>query len=559
MLQPASNYSELFRDFRWSIPPRFNIGVACIDRWAMADPDRVALIRYQAGGKTETISYGALKRDSDRLAHALHARNIRRGDPVAILLPQSVETVLGHIAAYKLGAIAVPLANVFGSDALSYRLRISGAKAILTDDVGIRKLGDITATLADLETIISSEGSGGGAEDLASMLEPFDNPFTSEATSPDDPALMIFTSGTTGPPKGALHGHRVLLGHLPGIAFSHEFLPKPDDVMWTPSDWAWAGGLLNVLLPSLYFGVPVVFGPFQRFEPESAFALMADVGVRNAFFPPTAIRMLRSVSSPRDRFALNLRTIGSAGESLGGDTYDWAQRTLGITINEFYGQTECNCVLGSCATLGISRAGAIGMPVPGHRVAIIDDQGRKLPPGTLGQIAVKRPDPVMFLEYWQQPEATSEKFIGDWMTTGDQGIMDEDGYFRFVGRDDDVITSAGYRIGPTDIEDCLIGHPAVAIAAAIGKPDPLRTEIVKAFVQLRPGYTPSETLAADIKRFVRTRLSAAEYPRELDFVDEIPLTTTGKVIRRVFRERAIDEIDATKGAADETGPISAIE
>jgi acetyl-CoA synthetase len=545
MLAPAASYSEIIREFRWLIPSRFNIGVACADSWAKAEPDRVALMRYETGGSIETISYGVLRAESNRLAQALRARGIKRGDRVAILLPQSLETVLGHLATYKLGAIAVPLAALFGSEALSYRLRMSGAKAILTNAAGLGKLAEISGDLPELEVIASSDGPDGGAEGFWQLLEPFDKDFVAEDTSPDDPALMIFTSGTTGPPKGALHAHRVLLGHLPGIAFSHEFMPRPGDRMWTPSDWAWAGGLLNVLLPSLYFGVPVVFGPFQRFDAEGALTLMAEAGVRNAFLPPTAIRMLRGVANPIERYELKLRTIGAAGESLGGDTYEWSKSALGITVNEFYGQTECNCVLGSCAAIGVSRAGATGMPVPGHRVAILDDEGHELPAETLGQIAVKRPDPVMFLEYWRQPEATAEKFVGDWMITGDQGIMDEEGYFRFVGRDDDVIISAGYRIGPTEIEDCLTGHPAVALSAAIGKPDPLRTEIVKAFIQLRPGYIASETLAEDIKHFVRTRLSAAEYPRELAFVDEIPLTTTGKVIRRIFREKIMEETEVS--------------
>jgi acetyl-CoA synthetase len=260
--------------------------------------------------------------------------------------------------------------------------------------------------------------------------------------------------------------------------------------------------------------------------------------------------MLRGVPDPLGRFDLRLRTIGAAGESLGREAYEWSRSTLGITVNEFYGQTECNYVLGSCAALDVTRAGAIGKPVPGHRVAILDTAGNELRAGELGQIAIRRPDPVMFLEYWRQPEATAAKFVGDWMTTGDQGIMDEDGYFRFVGRDDDLITSAGYRIGPGEIEDCLIGHPAVALAAAVGKPDPLRTEIVKAFVVLRQGYAPSDALAEEIKRFVRTRLSAAEYPRELAFVDEIPLTTTGKVIRRIFRDEVMREAGAAPAAVD---------
>ena len=283
---------------------------------------------------------------------------------------------------------------------------------------------------------------------------------------------MVYTSGTTGPPKGALHAHRVLLGHLPGIEVPHEFLPQPGDRFWTPADWAWAGGLLNVLLPGLHYGVPVVAARHEKFDPEEAFAVMAKLGVRNAFIPPTALRMLRSAPHPRGRHAIRLRSVGSGGEALGAETYEWGKSALGLTINEFYGQTECNLVVASCAAIGVSRPGAIGKPVPGHTVAVIRPDGSVCAAGELGQIAIRRPDPVMFLEYWGKPDATRDKFIGDWMTTGDQGVVDDDGYLRFVGRDDDVITSSGYRIGPGEIEDCLIRHPAVALAAVVGKPDP---------------------------------------------------------------------------------------
>jgi acetyl-CoA synthetase len=362
------------------------------------------------------------------------------------------------------------------------------------------------------------------------MVDGHSPDFVAADTGPDDPALMIFTSGTTGPPKGALLPHRVLLGHLPGVQMAYEFLPQAGDLMWTPADWAWAGGLLNALLPSLYLGVPVVAARFQKFDPESALVLMEKMCVRNAFIPPTALRMLKSVSDIDDRFRLKLRSVCSAGESLGRETFEWARTELGVTPNEFYGQTECNLVLGSCAGIGVSRAGAIGKTVPGHRVSIIDQEGRRVKPGEVGQIAVARPDPVMFL--------------GDWMTTGDQGTEDEDGYVTFFGRDDDVITSAGFRIGPGEIEDCLTSHPAVAFAAVVGKPDVLRTEIVKAYVVLRDGVAGSAELAAEISQWVRERLSAHEYPREVEFVDSMPLTTTGKVIRRIFRDRAKHESDA---------------
>ena len=535
VLPAASDYDALCRAFRWRVPAHYNIGVDVCDRWAEIEPGRIAIFHVGAGSAVEEISYGALRESSNRLANALAGHGIGRGDRVAILLPQAPAVAASHIAIYKLGAIALPLAILFGNEAISYRLKDSGARALITNARGLEKLAGARAALPDLELVLSIDGPAAGAEDFHAVLARAAGDFTPAATTSDDPALMVYTSGTTGPPKGALHAHRVLIGHLPGIEFPHEFLPQPGDRFWTPADWAWAGGLLNVLLPALHYGVPVVAQKVEKFDPEEAYALMARMNVRNAFVPPTALRMLRS--APRPQAGIRLRSVGSGGEALGAETYEWGKSALGVTINEFYGQTECNLVLASCAALGVSRAGAIGKPVPGHTVAVIRPDGSQCAPGELGQIAIKRPDPVMFLEYWGKPDATRDKFIGDWMSTGDQGIIDPEGYFQFIGRDDDVITSAGYRIGPTEIEDCLIRHPAVALAAVVGKPDPVRTEIVKAFIVLKSGQAPSDALAADIKDFVKTRLSAHEYPREVAFIQQMPMTTTGKVIRRLLRER----------------------
>ena len=536
VLPAARDYGALYRSFRWQIPARYNIGVDVCDRWAEIDPSRTAIFNLGADGMVEEVSYGALREASNRLANALAARGIGRGDRIALLLAQGTAVAVSHIAIYKLGAIALPLAMLFGVDAIAYRLQDSGARALITNAQGLAKLAAGRDVASDLEFVWSIDGPTDGAEDFNAVLSRAACDFASVGTTPDDPALMVYTSGTTGPPKGALHAHRVLLGHLPGIEFPHEFLPQPGDRFWTPADWAWAGGLLNVLLPGLHYGVPVVAQKFDKFDPEQAFSVMAKVGVRNAFIPPTALRMLRSV--PRPNANVRLRSVGSGGEALGAETYEWGKSALGITINEFYGQTECNLVLASCAAIDVSRPGAIGKPVPGHRVAVIRPDGSRCAVGELGQIAIERPDPVMFLQYWGKPDATREKFIGEWMTTGDQGVTDADRYVAFVGRDDDVITSSGYRIGPTEIEDCLIRHPAVALAAVVGKPDALRTEIVKAFVVLKSGHAPSEALAADIQGYVKTRLSAHEYPREVAFIDEMPMTTTGKVIRRLLRQRA---------------------
>ncbi len=538
MLERRETYEALYRDFRWNVPERFNIGAACSDHWAAQEPNRVALVEDTDAGISPTLSYGELSRQSNSLAAWLVSQGVNRGDRVALLLPQSFATAIAHIAIYKIGAIALPLAMVFGAEALEYRLTTAGAKAIIVAPEALEKLAMVRANLPDLQIKISAEGDSGDAVGLDRVLAETSPDFTALDTRADDPSMMIFTSGTTGMPKGALHGHRVLLGHMPGVQMHHESRRPVVD----------AGGLgmgrwiAERFVASLYLGIPVVAGRHAKFDPEAALGLAEKQKIRNMFVPPTALRMLRTVENISDRFDLDIRTIGSGGEALGRETFDWAKKELGISINEFYGQTECNLVLSACSALGVAKPGAIGLPVPGHRVAVIDAEGNVVPSGETGQIAVARPDPVMFLEYWDNAKATKEKFIGDWMTTGDQGVVDGDGYVHFFGRDDDVITSAGYRIGPVEIEDCLTGHPAVALAAAIGKPDELRTEIVKAYLVLKPGHQPSGTLASEIQTWVRERLSAHEYPREIEFVDSMPLTSTGKVIRREFRDRAREEM-----------------
>ncbi len=540
-------FDDLKRTFRWEIPSRLNMGVDVSDRWAARDPGRPAILSRRPDGGADVTTFGDLARLSNRFANVLAAHGVGRGDRVAILLPQSVEAVVAHVAAYKLGAVALPLSILFGVDALKYRLSRAGAKVVIATGQAAERVAEVAPDCPDLSLVIAADGRAPGAVSLQALMERASDAFTAAETGPRDPALMIFTSGTTGMPKPALHGHSVLLGHLPGIDLSQDSLGQAGDVMWTPADWAWAGGLLNALMPALHFGVPVVAHRFEKFDPELACRLMADFRVTNAFLPPTALKLMRQLTGIRQRHALSLRAVGSAGEALGREAYGWAQAELGIPVNEFYGQTECNAVIGSAHALGVGKPGFIGKAIPGHEVAILGAGGEPVGPGEMGEIAVRRPDPVMFLEYAGDPAATAGKFVGDWMTTGDAGMMDEDGYIAFVGRDDDVITSAGYRIGPGEIEDCLLSHPAVQLAVAVGKPDPVRTEVVKAYVRLKPGETGDAALADALKAHVRERLSAHEYPREIAFVDDIPMTTTGKLIRRGFRDRARAETEDAAG------------
>lgn len=540
MLPKASTYEELLARFEWTVPERFNMGVAVCDRWADSEPDRTALILDR---EYRTVTFGELRDLSNRIANVLIERGAMLGGRVGILLPQTLETAASHIAVYKMGAIAVPLFVLFGPEALEHRIVDASINHVITNRDGAKKLRAISADARKDLHIFTIDGAHADLEiiDLHRLCAEVSDDFMPVHTAADDPALIIYTSGTTGAPKGALHAHRVLIGHLPGVEMHHAPFPEPDSVIWTPADWAWIGGLLDVLLPALYYGVPVVTRRFDKFTAEDAFALLERRKVTNAFLPPTALKMMRAAYPNEPPCPLELRTVGSGGEMLGAELIDWGQRVLGVTINEFYGQTECNLIVSSCAAIFDPRPGVMGRPVPGHTVSVIDAHGRECPADEQGLIAVRRPDPVMFLEYWNKPEATRDKFIGDWMITGDRGVSEADGFVRFVGRDDDVITSSGYRIGPGAIEDCLIRHPAVKMAAVIGKPDPERTEIVKAYVVLSDGHEFNETLRSELAAHVKTRLAAHEYPREIEAIDTLPVTTTGKIMRRVLRQRASDE------------------
>ena len=531
-------YDELYRSFRWDVPERYNMARACCGNWA-PDRGRFALYWEDESGAMAAYTYWDLQQAANRLSNALAALGVKRGDRVAIILPQRPETAIAYLAVFQMGAIALPLSHLFGPDALEYRLQHAEASVAIVEPGTIANLWAIRERLAHLRHVI---GVGGAIErgvvQWEDLLAKASSKFHCVDTDADDPALIIYTSGTTGPPKGALKAHRTLLGNVPGFVHSHDFFPRTGDMFWSPADWAWTGGLMDALLPSMLFGVPIL-GYRGRFDPEKAYYLIEKYGVRNSFLFPTALKlMMKAVPSPRSRFDFSVRSIMSAGESVGVTVFEWAREHLGVTINEMFGQTEINYVVGNCQSAWPAKPGSIGRPYPGHRVAVIDDQGEELPAGQLGEIAVHRAgDPVFFLEYWKNPQATKEKFIGDWGCTGDQAKMDEDGYLWYQGRSDDVIKSAGYRIGPAEIESCLVKHAAVLNAAVIGKPDATRGSIIKAFVVLQPGFSPTESLVGEIQSHVRGRLAPYEYPREIEFIDALPMTTTGKVQRKELRKR----------------------
>ncbi|MBC8338301.1 MAG: acyl-CoA synthetase [Rhodospirillales bacterium] len=541
MLTKADSYEEVYRDFQWRVPEFFNMGVEVCDRHADADPTRTALIFENANRDLTQYSFQALKLLSNKLANLFAAHGLTPGERVGILLPQSVETGIAHIAAWKSGLISIPMFTLFGPDALQFRLADSGARAIITDTENLAKIETIRDALPELEValVIDAGRDGDGMLDFWTGMDRASDAFTPLKTRSEDPSFISYTSGTTGNPKGALHAHRTMLGHMPGVEIPHEFFPQPGDLMWTPADWAWIGGLMNALMGAWYHGIPVLAHRAKKYDPEEAVALMGRHRVRNTFMPPTALKLMRQVDKPAERFGVDLRTVACAGEPMGAELLEWGRESLGVTFNEFYGQTECNLVTSNCGKLMDVRPGSMGRAVPGHSVEVIDADGNVLGAEEEGHIAVKSPDPVMFLEYWNNPNATREKYRDDWLLTGDRGIKDKDGYFWFLGREDDVITSAGYRIGPGEIEDCLVRHPAVSLAAAIGVPDPLRTEKIKAFILLRPGQTADAELEKDILDFVNRRLSPHEKPRLIEFVDHLPMTATGKIKRKDLRDAEI--------------------
>ena len=429
------------------------------------------------------------------------------------------------------------LLTLFGPDAIEYRLEDSQAKAVITDKQNVSKLHEVRQRLPHLKLIIVVDaGKEKDTMDFWGALERGSPYFTPVKTKPEDPALIIYTSGTTGQPKGTLHGHRLLSGILPGFEFYHNLFPRKGDLMWTPLDWAYIGGSYDALFPTLHHGYPMLAYRPRKFDPEEAFYMMAKYRVRNLMAVPTVLRMMmHAVKRPREHYDIRLRSITAGGETLGAELCDWTKEHLGVEINEQYGQTECDLVLGFCSEVMNIVPGAIGKAVPGHVVEIIDKDGQIARRDELGEIAVKAPDPVMFIEYWRNSQATKEKFIGNWMRTGDYGRKDDNGCFWFSGRQDDIIESGGFRIGPGEVEDCLMKHQAVALVGVIGVSDPIRGEIVKAYILPKEGVTPDKALEKSIKEHVKNRLEAHAYPREVAFVDEMPRTSTGKILRNELR------------------------
>lgn len=571
-------YQAMQQGFGWHVPEHFNMAEVCSRRWA-AQPDahaRVAIVEHmvasEGSGQEEPprgFTYAQLQQAADALSHVLVGLGVQRGDRVAIVLPQRFETAVAYVAVMQMGAVAMPLSLLFGPEALEYRLQDSEAVVAIVDASSVNNVLTVRAQCPALREVVGIDLSNAADMlhvdvDYASAVAAQQRAFSAVQTKADEGAVLIYTSGTTGPPKGALIPHRALIGNLTGFVCSQNWFgfsttspTESSAVFWSPADWAWTGGLMDALLPTLYFGRPIVAWN-GRFSPELAFTLMQQHGVTHTFLFPTALKaMMKAYPEPSRQFKLELQAMMSAGEAVGDAVFGYCQTQLGVTVNEMFGQTEINYIVGNCAMewgpmgKGVSahrknvgwlaKPGSMGKGYPGHRVAVIDEQGHECPAGVPGDVALNRynqhgqPDPIFFLGYWKNEKSTVGKYTGNWCRTGDMAVRDEDGYLWYQGRADDVFKSAGYRIGPSEIENCLVKHPAVANAAVVPKPDAERGALVKAYVVLAAGFEASDALVAELQIHVRGKLAPYEYPKEIEFIRELPMTTTGKVQRRVLR------------------------
>jgi acetyl-CoA synthetase len=552
----ADRYATLYSQFTWRVPQHVNWFELCCARWARRTPRATAIVAQSEQGAVVHHSHAALHDAALRCAGALAALGVVRGDRVAIVMPQRYETAVAHMAVSALGAVAMPLSMLFGAEALQYRLADSAARVAIVDESAVEALLVAARDSPALLHIVAVGGAAGrGSIDWEAMLRAAHAPVAPAITQADDPAVLIYTSGTTGPPKGALMPQRALIGNLSGFVCSQNWYPLASGTFWSPADWAWTGGLMDALLPALYFGRPIV-GFKGRFDAQRACELMVRHGVTHTFLFPTALKaMMKALPSGAD--GLKLRAIMSAGEAVGDAVFAYCRDALGVTVNEMFGQTEINYIVGNCGRHldahgrwqpgWPQRAGSMGRAYPGHRIAVIDDDGHELPAGVAGDVAVHRRDihgeldPVFFLGYWQRDDATRAKYTGDplnsWCRTGDTAVQDADGYLWYQGRSDDMFKAAGYRIGPSEVENCLVKHPAVANAAVVPKPDADRGALVKAYVVLAAGFHGDDALIEQLQQHVRGRLAPYEYPKEIEFIDALPMTTTGKVQRRVLRLR----------------------
>ena len=537
-LPVGESYEDICRKFSWQIPEYFNIADAVCDRWA-DDTTRIAMTHENLDGSVKNFTFAEIKRYSNQFANLLNSLGLEQGDRALVLLTQSPECAISHVACFKSGIVSCLASVLFGPDAIQHRLTSTNAKVCITNKANLSKVQNIRGACPSLEhVVVVDDDSPSHALSLWRSIADQNDTFDNVKTLSEDTAWISFTSGTTGQPKGVLMPHRILLGNKQLFEYYYDYGPREGDTLWSPADWAWIAGLINILLVGWYSGCRVVSTDMEGFNAEAAFRILGQHDITVSLLTPTVLKLMRQIDSEESP-ELQLRVVLSGGEAVGKELALWADDRFGLTISEGFGQTECNGMIGTNPRLMAVRHGSLGKAMPGSVCAIVDDDGNEVERGVQGNIAIKRPHPAMFSGYLNNPEATEGKFINDWMITGDLGEQDEDGFLWFHGRTDDVITSSGYRIGPTEIEDCLLKSPAVQLAAVIGVPDETRTELIKAFIVVSENTDPTDALAESLKELVRENLAKHEVPRSIEFVDSLPMTTTGKIMRRTLRDQEV--------------------
>ncbi|WP_299269589.1 acyl-CoA synthetase [Halorientalis sp.] len=535
-LQQYDSYEEAYEQFEWDVPESFNIAEAVCGRWADAEDgkQRVALFYERVDGTRETYTFWQVQRVANRVSNMLADRGVERGSRVGIVLPQRPETLFANLGVLQMGAVSVPLSVLYGREGLRYRLAHSQTEVAIVDEERADLVAELRSELDHLETVITVDGADGvdgySWERETAAASP---DFETVETGADDSAYIIYTSGTTGKPKGAHHAHRKLLGYIPGWQMINE-MPGDGAVHYTPSGWSWVGGLFAVVWGAWFHGQPVL-GHGGQFDPETVYELLERYGVTNALLTATMIRMMDDIDYTQ--YDLDLEVVPSGGEKVTPDIFEFVENEWDAVVNEIYGQTECNFLVGTNTQLMDVDREASGKPCPGHEVAIIDaETGERRPPGEIGHIAVKQRDPSMLLDYWESPELTDDLFLGDWMKTGDAGSRDEDGFIYYEGRADSVIITSGYRVSPLEVEECLREHDAVDDAVVVGVDDQERGTLVKAFVKPAADAERSSSLVTEIQSFVKEREAAYKYPRDVEFVEEFPTTVSGKIKRTELTE-----------------------
>lgn len=522
------SWDKVLKTYDWDASERYNMAHESCDRWAK-DPSRVAIYWEDEDGNTQTWTYLKLKEESNRLANGFRELGVKKGDRIAGLLGKDMELILTVLATWKIGAVYVPLFTAFGPEAIKYRLEDCSCKILVTNREQAEKIDG--QNLSTKILIIDDE-----EQSFYKFIQSFPPQFETVETKLNDLGVIQYTSGSTGMPKGAAWSHKIMVSSYPYVRYGIGV--EDDDLLYGGADLGWAYGLINCTFIPLSFGIKILIykGPFKV---EKVYELLEKYQVTNFAYAPTAYRMMMAAGSELlKQYSLNVRRFSSAGEPLNAELVRFFKENFGKEIYDHYGCTETGMIITNLNATDMKvKPGSMGLPSPGFDIALVDEDGNEVKKGEVGQIAVNTNEfPYFFLGYWNNPENTKSKTKKHWFCTGDLASQDDEGYFWFEGRADDIISSAGYRIGPFEVESCLIEHDAVAEAAVIGKPDKQKGEIVKGFVVLKSNYKPSVELEKELSLFVKNRLSKHQYPREIEFVQDLPKTPSGKIQRYLLKQ-----------------------